>query len=286
MKSILVTGGAGFIGSHLCEALVRKGYSVSSLDNYSTGNKRNHVAGVEYLTGETKNIGKIMQVPPDQIYHLGEYSRVEQSFQDVDAVVESNIIGTIAVLIYCRQINAKLIYAGSSTKFGDDGSTQFQSPYAWTKSTNTELVKNFCERFNVQYAITYFYNVYGGREISEGKYATLIGLYKRKMMSGEPLPVVLPGSQRRNFTYVEDVVQALIIIGQSGIGDNFGIGSDSSYTINQVADYFGGEVVYLPERRGNRQSALLVTEKTKSLGWSTRTDLDAYIMKFRSSLDK
>ena len=171
---ILVTGGAGFIGSHLCEKLSQDGDEVFSLDNYSTGSIENHVDNVTYIKGETKNIEKLVNITPDIIYHLGEYSRVEQSFKDIENVWNTNKNGTFSVLQFCRKTKAKIVYAGSSTKFGDGGLGRSQSPYAWTKASNTELVRNYANWFGIEYAISYFYNVYGGREISTGKYATLI----------------------------------------------------------------------------------------------------------------
>jgi len=112
---VLVTGGAGFIGSHLCEILTQDRNEVISLDDYSTGSEKNHVDGVDYIKGETKNIDKLVTFSPDIIYHLGEYSRVEQSFDDIKKVWNSNKNGIFAVLQFCRKTKAKLIYAGSST---------------------------------------------------------------------------------------------------------------------------------------------------------------------------
>jgi len=129
---ILITGGAGFVGSHLCERLVQEGHEVYSLDNYFTGSRRNHVTGVEYIFGHTADIFKLIRFIPDMVYHLGEYSRVEQSFDDMELVLEYNKTGTHQVLEFVRANNSKLIYAGSSTKFGDNG--QDSSPYAWSKS--------------------------------------------------------------------------------------------------------------------------------------------------------
>jgi len=178
---ILVTGGAGFIGSNLCEKLAQDhDNDVFSLDNYSTGSVENHVEKVTYIRGDTNNIKKHIQFRPEIIYHLGEYSRVEQSYDDIKKVWQYNKNGTFSVLQFCRKNGSKIIYAGSSTKFGDGGLGRNQSPYAWTKATNTELVMNYGNWFNIPYAITYFYNVYGKREISTGKYATLIALFKEK----------------------------------------------------------------------------------------------------------
>ena len=282
MKKVVVTGGAGFVGSHLCERLLAKGYEVTSLDNYFTGSKNNHIDGVNYIEGSTKDIEKLIDFTPDYIYHLGEYSRVEQSFEDIEIVYEFNKIGTFAVLEFVRKTGAKLIYAGSSTKFGDGGLGRSQSPYAWTKATNTELVINYGHWFNIPYAITYFYNVYGPREIQSGKYATLIALFKNKMKNGEKLTVVSPGTQKRNFTHIEDIINGLILVGEEGYGDEFGIGSDEAFTILEVAQLFGGEIEMLPPRAGNRMSAEVMSEKTKALGWQPKRKLKDYIEELRA----
>lgn len=279
MKKILITGGAGFIGSNLCEKLVKdKKNQIYSLDNYSTGCEKNHINGIVYIKGETSEIDKLINFNPDVIYHLGEYSRVEQSFDDIETVWHSNKDGIFSVLQFCRKTGAKIIYAGSSTKFGDGGLGRSQSPYAWTKSSNTELVVNYGAWFNVPYAITYFYNVYGNREIATGKYATLIALFKEKIKNNEVLTVVSPGTQKRNFTHIDDIINGLILVGEEGFGDEFGIGSEKSYTILEIAKMFGGEVKMLPERKGNRMTADVMSEKTKALGWKAEKNIKDYIL--------
>src|SRR5690242_6546836 len=157
-KTILVTGGADYVGSRLCERLVRDGHRVISLDNYFTGTTDNHVSGVEYRHGHTRDIAQHVPEAPELVFHLGESSRVEKSFEDpIELVWDMNAAGTFSVLEFCRRKNAKLIYAGSSTKFADGGEGRHQSPYAWTKATNAELVRNYGEWFRLNYAITYFY---------------------------------------------------------------------------------------------------------------------------------
>jgi UDP-glucose 4-epimerase len=278
MKKILVTGGAGFIGSHLCQRLAtNKFYEVFSLDNYSTGDEDNHVSNVTYIKGDTRDIESLVNFNPDYIYHLGEYARVEQSFEDIEKVWRYNKGGIFAVLQFCRSTGAKIIYAGSSTKFGDGGLGRSQSPYAWTKASNTELVENYGEWFDVPYAITYFYNVYGEREISEGKYATLIALFIKKYLAGEKLTVVSPGIQKRNFTHIEDIIDGLIKVGENGYGDEFGIGSPNSYSILEIAEMFNAEIEMLPERKGNRMVADVITSKTEALGWSAKHSVEGYI---------
>lgn len=281
-KKILITGGAGFIGSHLCESLASNNL-VTSIDNYLTGKESNHVTGVTYIKGNTSDIDRLVSSEFDIVFHLGEYSRVEQSFDDIEIVWESNKVGTFAVLEFCRAHSIKLIYAGSSTKFGDGGLGRSQSPYGWTKASNTELVINYGAWYSLNYAITYFYNVYGPREIREGKYATVVALYAEKMRRGECLGLVSPGSQRRNFTYVKDVVRALELIGTGGYGDEFGIGHVQSYSIRQIAELFGGEIEIMDPRRGNRQTADLVTDKTMALGWRPEMSIDKYIELLRAN---
>ena len=285
MKKILITGGAGFIGSNLCERLSKvDSNDVYSLDNYFTGKKENHVTGVTYINGNTINIAELVNFNPDIVYHLGEYSRVEQSFDDIDKVWKYNKDGTFAVLEFCRNTGAKIVYSGSSTKFGDNGSGKNQSPYAWSKSTNTELVKNYGEWFGIEYAITYFYNVYGKNEISRGKYATLIALFKEKMLRNEELTVVSPGTQLRNFTHVDDIIDGLVLVGDKGIGDGYGIGCKESFSVLDIAKMFGGNIKMIKERKGNRMMAEVVTNKTEELGWSAKRPIKKYIYNFKNSI--
>ena len=279
-KKILVTGGAGFVGSHLCERLAEnKNNDVYSLDNYFTGSKDNHVSNVTYIKGNTADIEQLISFIPDMVYHLGEYSRVEQSFDDIQKVWKFNKDGIFAVLEFVRKAGCKILYAGSSTKFGDGGLGRSASPYAWTKATNTELVQNYGTWFDVPYAITYFYNVYGPREIQTGKYATLIALFKEKIKNNEPLTIVSPGTQKRNFTHIDDIVNGLVLVGENGYGDEFGIGSPEAYSILEIASMFNGKIEMLPERKGNRMTAEVVTAKTEALGWKPTKNIREYIEK-------
>jgi UDP-glucose 4-epimerase len=277
-KQILIIGGAGFIGSNLAEHLI-KNNNVVSIDNYSTGRQENHVKGVDYRVGNSKDIFKILKNDSfDIVFHFGEYARVEKSLFEIEKVLEYNLYSLYKVVKYVKSINAKLVYAGSSTKFGDEGENKHASPYAWTKSTNTEFIKNFAEWYELNHAIVYFYNAYGNNEISQGDYSTLIAKYIKMCMDGATtLPVVKPGTQIRNFTHVTDIVKALDLVAEKGAGDDYGIGSDESFSILDVVKMFGKDVEWLPERRGNRLSAILKTEKTKNLGWKPSFDLVKYI---------
>ena len=277
-KTALVTGGAGFIGSHLCERLVREGYRVISLDNYFTGSKDNHVAGVEYREGHTKDIASLVPETPDIIYHLGEYSRVEKSMHEPEVVWDLNILGTCAVLEYWRVKKSKLVYAGSSTKFADGGMGRDQSPYAFTKATNSELVRNYHAWYGLPYAITYFYNVYGPGERS-GAYGTVVEIFRQKKLQGLPLKVTSPGTQQRIFTYIDDIINGLLLVGDKGEGDEFGLGSDESYSILELAKLFGSDIEMQPEVPGNRMSAVLDTTKSHAIGWRATHTLKEYIAK-------
>ncbi|MEK7601503.1 MAG: NAD-dependent epimerase/dehydratase family protein [Patescibacteria group bacterium] len=284
-KTILVTGGAGFIGSRLCARLVQEGHRVISLDNYFAGSRANHVDGVEYREGHTKDIALYVPEHVDRIYHLGEYARVEQSMLEPDTVHDLNVIGTEGVLAYWRERKCKLVYAGSSTKFGDGGLAREKTPYASTKAANTEKVKALGDAEKLPYAITYFYNVYGPGERA-GVYGTVIEAFKQMYLHGSPITVTSPGTQLRNFTHVDDIVDALVLVGEKGEGDEYGIGNERAYTVLDVAKLFlpaqagGGEIIMLPPRAGNRMQSGLDVNKTRNLGWVPKRSLDGYIGEF------
>lgn len=287
-KKVLVTGGAGFIGSHLCEALIQKGYEVVSLDDYSMGSEANHIKGATYIKGHTKDIEKLITFVPDILFHLGEYPRVEQSFADIEDVLDSNVIGTKAVFEFCRKKKCKIVYAGSSTKFADGGIGRDQSPYAWTKAANTELIRNYGTWFNVPYAITYFYNVYGPRERGVRATGTVVAIFASALKEGHPLVVHPPGTQRRNFTHVYDIVRGLIMVGEKGKGDEYGLGHPDSYSIQEVAEMFLsasgdkkagiGNIVMGEEQPGNRmQSQVDIHRAHLEFDWHPQYNLPDYI---------
>ncbi len=273
--NILIIGGAGFIGSHLCESY-SKSHNVTSLDNYISGKKDNHITGVQYLNMDAKDI---LSIDPkyDLIFHLGEYSRVEQSLNKIDFVLENNSRPILNILKFANKSKAKLVYAGSSTKFADDGQNKFLSPYAFSKWQNSELVKFYCEMNNLSYAITYFYNVYGGRENQDGEFATVIAkfLYLKKM--NIKLKITKPGTQTRNFTHINDTIRALKLIAEKGNGDEYGIANPEKYSIEDVAQLISGDYEYIEGNMANRTNSIVLIEKITALGWKAENNLSDYI---------
>lgn len=277
-KKILITGGAGFIGSHLAKRLHEYGNDVYVLDNYFTGDKKNHHKGITYKKGDTAKINNYFRsFPIDYIYHLGEYSRVEQSYHDIDLVIKYNTHPLFNVLKLASYHNAKIIYSGSSTKFSYNRNT-VESPYSLSKRHNTEFLVNYASWYGIKYAITYFYNVYGPNEISKGSYATLIGKFlSLKKQNANFLPITKPGTQKRVFTHVDDIVNGLILVGKKGTGDGFGIGANKSYSILDVAKMLDMPYKLNPEKKGNRLNSTLKTSRTKRLGWRPKKNLKTFI---------
>lgn len=280
-KNIVVTGGAGFIGSHLIEELVKDSDNyVISLDNYFTGSKENHVEGAEYREGHTKDIARLIPETPTQIYHLGEYSRVRQSLEEPERVWDLNMFGTLAVLEYWRETKAKLLYAGSSTKFTgtrDDGvEGRNLAPYTWAKAANTDLVINYARWFGVSHVTTYFYNVYGLRELT-GEHGTFVATMRQKFERGEPLTVARPGTQKRCFTHVKDTVAGILLAMEKGEGDGYGIGSEDCHSLLDVAEMFGGNIEMTPQTQSTRTTTEVDSEKVKALGWKQEYKLFDYV---------
>lgn len=279
---MLVTGGAGHVGSHVVELLAADpGNRVISLDNYFAGRVENHVAGAEYRRGHTKNIDTLVPETPDILFHLGEYARIAPSFEDIALVYDMNIVGTFAVAEFCRQRRvSKLVYAASSTRFAIEGDGRHQSPYAFTKATNVDLIADYGRWYGLPYAICYFYNAYGPREQGEGTYATLIAKFEQKYLANEPLTVVRPGSQRRNFTYVKDLARGIVLAGERGQGDGYALGAEESYSVLEIAEAFGGPVEMVDGRPGRAEATNDTTKARDELGWQPTVRVMDYVRDF------
>ncbi len=281
-KCILVTGGAGHVGSHVIEQLVQDPNNrVISLDDYSNGSRENHIAGAEYRKGHTKDVWDLVPETPGIVYHLGEYARIAPSFQEPDKVIDQNIVGTSAVAGFCyRRGVSKLVYAASSTKFADNGTGRNQSPYSFTKATNVDLINNYGKWYGLPYAICYFYNAFGPREKADDKYGTVIANFQRAYLSGEPLPVVKPGTQKRNFTYVEDLARGIILTAELGSGDGYALNNAKAYSILEIAEAFGGQIDLKEGSPGRMEPGDSPTKARDELGWETTVDIMDYIKDF------
>lgn len=279
-KRILVIGGAGFIGSALVKRLLDDGHNVISFDNYSTGTRDNEHEGCHYYYGTPADIEPALgnhEKRVDYIFHLGEYARVEQSFDDFDKVIDYNYHSFPYVLDFAKKQDAKLIYSGSSTKFAEGGGKNM-SPYAYTKAQNTELLENYAKWFGLDYTIVYFYNVYGDHEIGQGKYATVVAKFLEILRGGhKTLPVTSPGTQLRNFTHIDDIIEGIILAGFKGQGDGYGIGCDEQWSILDLVEMMGCEPIMTEAKSGNRMNGELKTDKLKALGWTWKTSLKDYI---------
>tara|TARA_R100000664_G_scaffold17057_1_gene25942 strand:- start:13846 stop:14727 length:882 start_codon:yes stop_codon:yes gene_type:complete len=285
VKKILVTGGSGFVGKHLVKNLNDLGHIVTSLDKCELLHE-DRIHGVDYIKSHTKDIFQL-DIECDIVYHLGEYARISTSFEDVEEVWESNVQGTYEVVKFCRKNKAKLIYAASSSKFGNNGEDENLSPYAWTKAKNVELIKNYSSWFDMDYSIAYFYNVYGPGHASEGKYSTVIGIFENQLKQKNPLTVVRPGNQKRYFTHVHDVTKGLLSLVQGGNKLEFSFGDDrSKHSIEEVAKMFGGEIKYIQKKEGDRfESPIDLTNSKDILDWYPNIQLKDYINQYRKELD-
>ncbi|HEY9229487.1 MAG TPA: NAD-dependent epimerase/dehydratase family protein [Gemmatimonadaceae bacterium] len=282
MPTILVTGGAGHVGSHVAEMLAADPKNrVISLDNYFNGRVENHVPGVEYRRGHTKDIDALVPETPDIIYHLGEYARIAPSFDDVELVYDMNIVGTFAVAEFCRKRRVgKLVYSASSTRFAIEGDGRHQNPYSFTKAANVDLLIDYGRWFGLTYAICYFYNAFGPRERGGDKYGTLIAKFEQKYLAGEPLTVVRPGTQRRAFTYVKDLARGIILTGQKGHGDGYALGVTTSRSVLEIAEAFGGPIELIDGYPGRAQSTNDTSKAREELGWEPTVDVMDYIEEF------
>jgi UDP-glucose 4-epimerase len=287
-KRILITGGAGFVGSHLVQKLVTVSNHVVCLDNYLSGLRSNHIVGASYVEGDVNNIVDILGFQKfDYIFHFGEYSRVELSLKEPHIALSNSYKSFPSLLKFWQSSGAKLIYSGSSTKFADNGLGRHLSPYTLVKSLNTELLVDFAKWYNLPFCIVYFYNVYGGRELRNGKYSTVIGKFKRLVSSGATkLPVTAPGTQIRYFTHIEDISSGILLAAGKGVGDLYGIGSDDSYSIIDLCRMFGCKPEIKQSSSANRMGGDLQTDKIKRLGWIPKYSLKVHIKKFMDEYTK
>ena len=284
MKNILVTGGAGFIGSNLIKKLIDQGHNVTSLDNYSTGTYKNEVKEAKYINDDIENLFKL-KMNCDLCFHLAAQSRVQPSFDDPQESVRVNVTGTTIVMEWAKNNNVKVIYAGSSSKHHDPS----DSPYAMTKFLGEEICNLYKKSFNVNVEIARFYNVYGPMEPLDEKFGNVIGIWQVKAKKKMPLPIVGDGNQKRDFTHVFDIVDGLLKISTSEIkhDDAWEIGTGVNYSINELysmfKEKFDIESESIPDQRGNYRETLRVNDDLINLlNWKPKDRLKEYIANLNS----
>jgi len=276
---ILVTGGAGFIGSNLISRLLEEGHTVSSLDNYDSGCKENEIPGCTYFAGDIENI-HLMDRDFKLIYHLAALSRIQPSFENPTETFRVNTIGTQAVCDFAKEINAKVVYAGSSSRWHNP----HRSPYACYKYVGEEICKMYKEVYSANIEIVRFYNVYGPGEITEGDWAAVIGRWRGQIKKNHPITIVGDGKQKRDFTHVDDIVEGLYKIGLTyhKQDDAWELGTGKNYSINEVADMFVKRFscvkVYMSEQKGNYSETLRENDDAlQKLIWEPKDRLQEYI---------
>jgi len=276
-KNILVTGGAGAVGTNLIEALLAKGNKVTSWDNYSAGKVDNHIAGANYHPISTIQSVEALQDDFDLIYHLGEYSKVVPSFDEITNAFTYNILGSFKLLEAIRKNNIPVVYAGSSTKLSYPG--ELHSPYAFFKSTIAKLVQGYGDWYDVKYNICYFYNVYGPRTDTWGnEWQSVINIFKKQKEEGVPLTITGDGTQRRDFTHVNDIVNGLILAGSNIRNQEFQLGTGVDYSILEIANAFDHHFEFIDARRGDRPKGLADISTTKDvLGYEPTYNIIDYI---------
>ena len=263
-KNIIITGGAGFVGTNLIKFFLKKtNYGLISIDNYSSGKKINHIKNkrVKYIKSHTKNISSIIKNPKNvhSIFHFGEFARIYQSFLQMDKCIESNSIGTNAVLNFCLKNKIKLVYSATSASLGNKGNDKNLSPYAFTKAKNLELLENLKKWHKFKYEVIYFYNVYGPNQIGKGNMATVIGIFEDCYKKNKALPVVKPGTQSRRFTHIDDTVNVCYVAWKKNLCRHYSISHKQSFSIIEVAKMFKQRIRYLSKRPGERYASALTT---------------------------
>ena len=285
MKNIIiVTGGAGFIGSNLIKYLVKKTQlKIISIDNYSTGTKKNHLnhKNVKYIKGQNKDISKILKSYLKKIkviFHFGEFSRIYQSFIDTKACIDYNIHHSFEVINFAKDNKIRIIYSATSSNLGNNGRDENLSPYAWAKSKNIELIKNYSKWFGLKYELLYFYNVYGPGQILNGPMSAVVGIFQNQFKKKIPLTVVKPGSQKRDFTHIDDIMNGCYLAFKKGKQKEYMLGTKKQYTILQIAKMFKTKIKFVPSRHGERFGSSITNNNAFNyLGFKAKIDIKDYI---------
>ena len=289
-KSILITGGAGFIGSHLANALIEKKNDVIVLDNFSTGRPQNleHIREKIQLVecdisqrSKWQNLFKNV----DWVFHLASLADIVPSIEKPDEYYQSNVNGTFNVLEACRKHGVKkIVYSASSSCYGipdeyptkETADIRPQYPYALTKYQGEELVMHWCQVYDLPAVSLRLFNVYGPRSRTSGTYGAVFGVFLAQKLAGKPFTVVGDGTQTRDFTFVSDVVDSIIAAAESDVtGEIINVGSENTYSVNRLVELLGGDIVYIPKRPGEPDCTWADITKTKKLlNWHPKVSLE------------
>lgn len=276
---ILVTGGAGFVGTNLIKRLLGEGHDVVSIDNYYTGKVENHQKGCEYLNHDLVNLTEFMDV--DVVFHLAAIARIQPSFKLPKEYFTTNVNATLNIADWCARNNVPLIYAGSSSKH----SGRFKNPYTFSKDVGEDIITLYQKHYGLQSSITRFYNVYGPYHLKEGGYCTMIGTWENCIENGEPITIYGDGTKRRDFTHIDDIVDALVkIMEQSAYGYDFELGRGKNYSIQEIAEMFNyDDIIYEDDKPGEALVTLCEdTLANEILNWNPTMDIVDYIKSYRN----
>ncbi len=288
---LLVTGGAGFIGSHLVDELIKLGHKVLVIDNLSLGRKENINPKAKFCKRDIRDYAAIKPVFKniDCVFHLAAQPRIQPSIINPRESYENNVLGTFNVLMAARDAKVgRLVYSASSSVYGDQERTPLtedmtpkpKNPYALFKLMGEQKCHLFHRLYNLPVVCLRYFNVYGERQACEGAYATVAGIFLLQKSQNKPLTIVGTGEKRRDFTYVKDVVRANILAMKSkkAVGQIINIGTGTNYSVNQVAAMISPNSVFIPDRPGESKETLADISKAKKLlGWSPKMRLEKWI---------
>ena len=277
--NILVTGGAGFVGTNLIKRLVGEGHKVVSIDNYYTGKESNHIDGATYHNYDIREINYYEMFGFfDVVYHLAAIARIQPSFKEPYDYFTTNANATFKLVQYCSKYEIPLVFAGSSSHH----SGKFKNPYTFSKDVGEEIIHLFKEHYNLKATIARFYNVYGPYHLRDGGYCTLIGRWEKLIEDDKPLTIYGDGTKRRDFTHIDDIVDGLIKIKEKEAwGYTFELGRGVNYSINEIANMFGRDVEYMEDKPGEAMITLCVDELPKQvLGWEPKKNIEEYIQNY------
>lgn len=273
---VLVTGGAGFVGTNLIKQLLKEGHQVVSVDNYHTGLKSNHQEGAQYIEFDIRNIEDYSVWGEfDIVYHLAAIARIQPSFKEPYDYFTTNANATFKIAKYCSEKNIPLVFAGSSSHW----SGKFKNPYTFSKDVSEEIIQLFQTHYGLKASIARFYNVYGPYHLKEGGYCTVIGKWENAYEEGKSLTIYGTGEKRRDFTHIDDIVGALILINEKQAwGHVFELGRGKNYSINEIASLYKTNIVYEDNKPGEAETTLCTDTLAKEiLNWEAKLDISDYI---------